>query len=372
MSSKLSNNTISHGALPDKHHAQWMKQEYEATLVSVIVPAYNRGRLISETLDSVWAQTYRPIELNVIDDGSSDNTAQVVKHWKSSHTHDPHFTVRTLTQNNSGAPTARNYGLITSNGEYIQFLDSDDSISSRKIANQVSIMQDDTSLNVVYGPWRPFYSTSNRIEVFELHQQELEGDPLDRWLSGYYVPPNAILWRRSAVVENGPWDDKSFPDDDGEYAMRYFMDHRGNISFCQSGCAFYRKHNKSSERLSRNLKPYMYVADKIHTAVLRKNDIEADKKQAYITAIGNRYYALGYSFLFSQHKLAIECLRKWYILCPNTTPPHQSRIQQIVIRLFGIHAARALHVVRKVLSDLTGEKKPDYTVTDISKLHDAS
>jgi cellulose synthase/poly-beta-1,6-N-acetylglucosamine synthase-like glycosyltransferase len=63
------------------HYGPWMREEYEPHLVSIIIPTYNRAHLIAETLDSVQAQTYRPIELIVVDDGSPDETAEAVEAW---------------------------------------------------------------------------------------------------------------------------------------------------------------------------------------------------------------------------------------------------------------------------------------------------
>ena len=111
---------------PDTCHGRWMSPEYEPGLVSVIIPTYNRAHFLVEAMDSVWNQTYRPIELIVVDDGSTDNTSDVVQDWVRKCEADDQFHLRTFHQENKGAPAARNLGLIESHGEYIQFLDSDD------------------------------------------------------------------------------------------------------------------------------------------------------------------------------------------------------------------------------------------------------
>lgn len=101
-------------------------------LVSVIIPTCNRARLVTDALHSVRAQTYRPIECIVVDDGSTDDTVEVVKDWKRAHNSDQ-FSVRLLRQENLGAPAARNYGMEEAGGEYILFLDSDDRLTDRAI-----------------------------------------------------------------------------------------------------------------------------------------------------------------------------------------------------------------------------------------------
>src|ERR1700690_167760 len=97
-----------------------MPEEFQPDLVSVIVPTCNRAHLIIRAMDSVFVQTYRPIELIVVDDGSMDDTAEVVEAWASQR-HGGGFRVRLVCQPNHGAQVARNQGLRESGGEYIQF-----------------------------------------------------------------------------------------------------------------------------------------------------------------------------------------------------------------------------------------------------------
>jgi len=101
------------------------KRKADNALVSVIIPTYNRAHLVTETLDSVYEQTYRPIECIVVDDGSTDDTVAVVTEWKERHRGES-FSVRLLEQENKGAPAARNHGLEAATGKYLLFLDSDD------------------------------------------------------------------------------------------------------------------------------------------------------------------------------------------------------------------------------------------------------
>lgn len=93
--------------------------------VSVVIPTYNRVQLVIEALDSVYEQTHRPIECIVVDDGSTDDTVEVVKKWKRARTGDD-FCVRLLRQENQGAPAARNRGMEAARGDDLLFLDSDD------------------------------------------------------------------------------------------------------------------------------------------------------------------------------------------------------------------------------------------------------
>lgn len=119
----------------------WMSEKYVPGLVSVIIPTYNRNQLIVETIDSVFAQTYRPIELIVVDDGSTDNTRQVLQKWQESHSRDEDFLIQLLFQENKGAPVARNLGAAKAQGEYIQFFDSDDIMFPKKLEKQITALR---------------------------------------------------------------------------------------------------------------------------------------------------------------------------------------------------------------------------------------
>jgi glycosyltransferase involved in cell wall biosynthesis len=101
-------------------------------LVSVIVPAFNAETYVSETLHSILAQTYRRLEVLVIDDGSTDSTASIVRAIAA---HDPR--VRLLYQCNQGVAAARNYGIEESRGELIAPIDADDLWAPRKIEKQL-------------------------------------------------------------------------------------------------------------------------------------------------------------------------------------------------------------------------------------------
>ncbi|MEL7585549.1 MAG: glycosyltransferase family 2 protein [Prolixibacteraceae bacterium] len=109
-------------------------------LVSVIIPVYNRESCLSDTLDNLVENKYRPIELILVNDGSKDNTLNVLKQFKENNETDD-FRINVLDQPNSGAPAARNNGYRHASGEYIQFLDSDDLVDPDKFNIQIKAME---------------------------------------------------------------------------------------------------------------------------------------------------------------------------------------------------------------------------------------
>ena len=117
-----------------------------AELVSVIVPVYNREKLVVETLDSIRGNTYRPIELVVVNDGSTDRTGDVLEEWGRRNRRDD-FRINVVHKKNGGESSARNAGIAVATGRYITFLDSDDLFKPDMIASQLEAL---TSADAAY------------------------------------------------------------------------------------------------------------------------------------------------------------------------------------------------------------------------------
>jgi len=112
----------------------------EVPLVSVIIPVYNREELIINTLENIRENKYRPLEVILINDGSTDDSLLILKEYKEKF-HSDDFRIKVINQENQGAPVARNLGYDHSTGEYIQFLDSDDMIAKEKFQIQTQMME---------------------------------------------------------------------------------------------------------------------------------------------------------------------------------------------------------------------------------------
>lgn len=108
-------------------------------MISVVIPAYNAGRFIRRTIDSVLAQTYTGYEIIVVDDGSTDNTGDIVKNYGSK--------VRYIYQQNAGDGAARNTGIYTAKGEWIAFLDHDDEWLPEKLQRQMELLERNPQLH---------------------------------------------------------------------------------------------------------------------------------------------------------------------------------------------------------------------------------
>src|SRR5689334_17614281 len=110
--------------------------------VSVVIPTYNYGRFLAEAIESALSQTRPPGEIIVVDDGSTDDTASIVKGF------DAH--VKYIKQENAGVCAARNRGVNESTGELIAFLDADDRFEPTAIEKQAAIFESEPEVGLVY------------------------------------------------------------------------------------------------------------------------------------------------------------------------------------------------------------------------------
>jgi glycosyltransferase involved in cell wall biosynthesis len=225
----------------------WISPEGTADTVSVIVTAYNQKDFLREALASVFAQTYRPLECVVVNDGSTDGAERVIDEFSvQAKASGVHFVP--ILQKNSGAQAARNAGVIASKGEFVQYLDGDDILDVKKISEQTKFLLSPAGnkVDVVFGDSRYFVRTADN----EFHARGSIGigpteDVFLDLLNGRWNSPFAYLARRSCVSKSGPWDRE----------LRIAQDHGYFLAMAARGGRFhhlpiqtglYRKHSESS------------------------------------------------------------------------------------------------------------------------------
>jgi len=121
------------------------------SMISVIIPCYNYGHLIANTIDSILDQTYQNFQIIIINDGSTDNTEEVVLKYVEKDKRIDYYKFP-----NSGLGTSRNRGIEMVTGNYVQFLDADDLIEKRKFEIQLQIFNDNPDVDIVYSSVRYF------------------------------------------------------------------------------------------------------------------------------------------------------------------------------------------------------------------------
>jgi len=185
-------------------------------LVSTIIPVFNRGLLVREAVCSVLLQTYRPIEIIIVDDGSTDETKNVVFELRK----DNPDVVKVLRILNSGPGAAREAGKRISTGDFVQYLDSDDLLLPEKFSLQVSGLLKNPGHSISYGMTR--YRNRDGHVVSDAYKRT--GERIETlfpsMLLGRWWDTSTPLYRRSAVNDVGPWG-SFLNEEDWEYDCRF-------------------------------------------------------------------------------------------------------------------------------------------------------
>ena len=205
-------------------------------LVSILIPAYNSEESIGNTLRSALAQTWARKEIIMVDDGSTDGTAEIVKRFEAEG-------VRLVLQRSQGASAARNKAFSLCHGDYIQWLDADDLLSPDKIAAQMKWLSTHGSRRtLVTCAWGKFLYRYYRAK-FVPSDLWRDLSPME-WLlrkmeKNIYMQTGAWLVSRELTEAIGPWDTRLSVDDDGEYFCRAILASEG-VQFVPEGKVFYR------------------------------------------------------------------------------------------------------------------------------------
>lgn len=194
---------------------EWVSGSGEPGWVSVILPTFNRAHLLIESLESIAAQTYRPLEILIVDDGSTDDTAQRVAAWERGYQAKDRV-IRYIRRPHRGAPAARNHGAAQARGAYVQFWDSDDLMLPEKISASVAALERSAGDYAVCDAsvWDAGMREQVQLQAFSHKAVDPRADTSR--------PLNTIvtLYRRELLRRMGPWNESLACAQDWEFTMR--------------------------------------------------------------------------------------------------------------------------------------------------------
>ncbi len=312
----------------------WISEEYEPDLASVIIPTYNRAHLIIETLDSVFEQTYRPIEIIIVDDGSTDNTADVINKWKEIHTSDM-FEIKYVIQENKGAPVARNEGAILSKGEYIQFFDSDDLMLPEKISKQVKAIQSKNKCwcgclykNFKEKPDNVYNEKSVSLKDDITFNEAFQKRPK------YNVPilTPAGLYKRNILNLVGRWEESLRIRQDTEFCFRILANNFSNTWIAEPLFLVRITDNSITNRPISLIYLDMFYAMKVMEIYAKKNELLSESLKNYF----------GEYFAWISRKLIIE----------NKRTESNLMFKEALTRLTYINKAK--HLIHRIIGEFIG------------------
>lgn len=206
--------------------------------VTVIVPTYNYGHYLEGCIESLVCQTYRDLEILIIDDGSEDNTREIVELFSDER-------IIYIYKKNSGLSAARNTGIENISGNYVLFLDSDDLISKEYIESQVEFLEKNSDIDISIGLNKFFYKKKHYTDLdcngsWRLYYKNFSSHILFFNLA----PPHSYFYRRNVVKEVGLFDVTLKACEDYDYILRC---HAKKFSFGRNSKAlvYYRRHQTS-------------------------------------------------------------------------------------------------------------------------------
>lgn len=268
--------------------------------VSVIIPAYNCARYIKETIESVRAQTFRDYEVIVIDDGSSDNTKDILLDYIASGAIVYHY------QDNRGAAAARNAGIRRAQGEYIAFLDAGDIWLPEKLAAQIDFFNhSEAAMQYSYarfsdmrskGVIKPVYAAVTFFDMLNAPPQ---------------VPVSTVMARRKCFDVAGFFDENLKIYEDHDLWLR--ISRHFEIAFIDQTLAFHRAGEEKTARnaLAVHINSVVYFEN-----MLKRYGLFMDKKPAQIELLRHSYRAGVIYLANSDGAAALRHLTK--VLSPST------------------------------------------------------
>lgn len=217
-------------------------------LVSILIPCHNDQEHVGTAIESALGQTWPACEVIVVDDGSTDESPAVARHYEAEG-------VNVIAQENRGAPAARNRALQAAEGEYIQYLDADDLLHAEKVEAQVEVLRDSPPGCVAVTP-TCYFDDGEDPDAGRVSRGDpslVNSDDPVQWLINLWTPgkgwgmvqTGAWLTPWSVAEKAGPWKEYVAPEDDGEYFTRVLLASNG-VRYAEEGRVYYRQHERDT------------------------------------------------------------------------------------------------------------------------------
>lgn len=273
-------------------------------LISVIIPIFNQANFISECLDSVLDQTYKNVEVIVVDNGSEDDLHDKLLPYEGK----IYFYKQIL----QGGNAARNLGLNQARGKYIQFLDADDYILPHKFSEDIDFLEANPA-DVLYRDWRHQYEGPDSFTTLgDIHAAGKHDDILYALLNGWWVAPCAVLVSKERATKISGWDETLYAAQDTDFMYRLALS--GAIFKYLSGhTSVYRRHGPtvSTSNRKRWLDSHLRVLCKVEKDLKNRGSFTTKYKEC----MAKRYFGLAQNYFrtgYSDYKSTLMKIRELY------------------------------------------------------------
>jgi glycosyltransferase involved in cell wall biosynthesis len=306
-------------------------------VVSIIISAYNAEKYLTATLDSVFKQTYKNIEVVVVNDGSTDNTLAIAKLYETQG-------VKIISQQNKGQDAALNNGYKNSKGEYIKFMDSDDIINPTMIELQVKALESADEF-IAYGEWARFYNDKPSDANFAKLDYWKDMKPLDFLTArpeGVMLQCGIMLLPRKIIDKAGLWDERLILYNDTEFFNRILLKSKG-VKFTEGARLYYR--SALSGSISAQTTKKYFESTFLATNLIAQQLLPVEDSYRIRNLISNtflnQYYRMYPHFpdLIKKHEEKI----KWY--GSGTVKPDGGKVFKLLKKILGWKMAKRIQLL---------------------------
>lgn len=225
--------------------------------VSIVIPTYNSAPFIKESVESALGQNYSNKEIIVVDDGSTDNTREILFRYTKNKK------IKCIHQKRSGAAAARNTGIRQATGEFVAFLDADDIWLPEKLEKQLPLFGD-SEVGLVYSDMA-FFGAESKFRVFsEMAGKFFKGQIVKQLLENNFIPTSSVVARKSEVDKAGGFNENLAIGED--YFLWLVIANLSKIDFVPEQLVMYRIHR---DQISKSRKSSYKNLSKLYSLLLR-------------------------------------------------------------------------------------------------------
>jgi len=229
-------------------------------MISIIIPTYNRDNYISETLDSIISQTYSNWECIIVDDGSTDNTEEIVSDYVTADSRIQYH--RRPDNYGSGGNGARNYGFTLSKGEFVNWFDSDDVMLPNFLQKKIDLIKNTDFQFVITGGY--YWDGKTINDSMAIHPTDDFYADFQTWKLN--LTTNCVLFRKSFLQNKELFSEQIYRGQEAEFFSRVFFKVSVNIYIISSEPTFlYRQHSNSiTQTANKYNKKFLHSRLKLH------------------------------------------------------------------------------------------------------------
>jgi len=308
--------------------------------VSILIPCYNADRWVAQAIQSALDQTYPNKEVIVVDDGSTDNSLEIIKRFGDR--------IRWESQKNQGGNAARNRLLESSSGEWLQYLDADDYLLPQKISQQVEYLTKVSNADILYSPtvYEYWQDDRSRQEIYSIPE------PHDPWilLARWYLPQTGSpLWRKQALLDVGGWKLDQPCCQEHELYLRLLIAGK-QFEYCPHAGSVYRQWSESTlckKDISKTQEQRLLIKDRLENYLKQQGLLTLERQHA----INQSRFECARMIWLKDQQWAETLVGKIRSTETDFIPSGAAapKFYQFAYRLFGFSAAEQIAELRRSL-----------------------